>query len=231
LKEIESHRDFYRDKGIHKPRFANELSGGQGAYAELLLRLHDFKEARKQANLALDSARERAADDRNNTHAQRYYAMCLFRLGVIEARAGNPDKAKQCYQECLDIRTKLADRDSDNPSRKLDFMMALARVGRTKEAVELGAALRQHAEKKPYPLVMLACGYACCVEWLDNRKMPLTETEKADKEKWTTAAMNALEAAAKLGYASPIALETEEDLAGIFGDPRFKAYIARMRKK
>jgi serine/threonine protein kinase len=228
LKEIE---ELARQNKTDTPRFAIELSEGRGAYAEFLLRQKQYPEARKMGELALEYARERAAIDPRNANAQRYHAMCLFRLGVIEDRAGKPDKAQEYYRQCLTIRRKLLDGDRTNLSRQLDLMLALARVGQRDEAARIGSLQRPGAEKKPYALIMIACGYACCAEALVKGRMePLTLAEKAERQRYILAAMEALEAAAKLGYASPIALETEEDLAGLFDEPAFRSFITQMRE-
>ena len=111
-------------------------------------------------------------------------------------------------------------------------MMALARVGERDHAAQLAARFRRDAEKKPYSLLTIACAYACCVESLTSgRKAPLSKEEQAEKERNIAAGMEALEAVEKLGYASPEAIATEEDLAGFFDVPAFKALVARMRAK
>jgi serine/threonine-protein kinase len=143
-------------------------------------------------------------------------AKALYSRGLIAARAGDPATAAKCFNECLEIREELADKDKTSYLKKVDLLEVLARAGAHERAAGLAANLRADHQKDADFLVCAARSYAQC---------SLGVPQPALKRNYQELALKALESALEQGYKDLITLETHPDLDPVRETPEFKKLL------
>ena len=149
-------------------------------------------------------------------------AKSLYSRGMVAARAGDQTTAANCFNECLEIREELADKDATNYRKKLDLLEALARAGKCERAAQLAEELRKGHEKDSVFLIPAARCYAQCSLALADKP--------ALGHQYVEMALAALRTALENGYKDVIPLETHPDLDPLRKNPEFKKLLQKVSK-
>jgi serine/threonine-protein kinase len=166
--------------------------------------------------------------DTENLSARRDLAKILYRLGETARRLEatriatetTPGRftAQKYFEECLTLRDALARIDPTDTQARIDWMLALARCGRTDEAEPLIDSLLETARGDARLLFQAACGLALCSTSNDR------ETARRARDR----AFAVLADLIRNGWKDRFALRTDPDLEPIRGDDRFAPLIAQL---
>jgi tetratricopeptide (TPR) repeat protein/tRNA A-37 threonylcarbamoyl transferase component Bud32 len=149
-------------------------------------------------------------------------AKALYSRGVVAARAGDDTLAARCFQECLEIREELADKDVRSYRKKADLLEVLARVGRHERAAQLAEKLRLDHQKDSEFLICAARCYAQCSLAVPDKP--------ALRGQYLKMALAALQSVLEGGYKDVITLETHPDLDPVRENPAFKKLMEKIGK-
>jgi serine/threonine protein kinase/tetratricopeptide (TPR) repeat protein len=191
------------------------FAGTIGTYGNALQWEEQPVKALELYNESLRLMKEVFAEDPAN-HVKKALATAHFRLGTLLDSQGQPDDAKQHFEDCRKLRAQMA--ESGSSTSRQDLMVVLARLGEFDEAQKLESEFA--ASKLPDPEVHLY--RARCLAQLSRHAEP------DDVDRLQTAAIDALAKAIADGYADPYKIRVEPDFAPIRADERFKAAIDQM---
>ena len=130
--------------------------------------------------------------------------------------------AAKCFQECLEIREQLADKDVSSYRKKADLFEVLAHAGMHQRAAQLAEKLRvDHQRDADFLIGAARCYAQCSLAVADNPTL---------RRQYLDTAMADLKAALEYGYKDIITLETHPDLDPIRENPAFKKLLEKVSK-
>lgn len=141
----------------------------------------------------------------------------------MAARTSNRVTAAKCFDECLEIRESLAEKDAKSYLKKLNLLVVLARVGKNQRAGQLAEELRSGHQKNADFLIHAARCYAQCA-----LAVPSDLTLRA---RYLELALAALQLALQNGYKDIIVLEADPDLDPLRDTSAFKKMINEFKAK
>jgi serine/threonine-protein kinase len=154
---------------------------------------------------------------------QANLAKSLYTRGVVAARTSDRVTAAKCFDECLEIRESLAEKDAKSYLKKLNLLVVLARVGKHQRAAQLAEELRSGHEKNADFLIHAARCYAQYA-----LAVPSNLTLRA---RYQELALAALQSALQNGYKDIIVLEADPDLDPLRDTSAFKKMINEFKGK
>jgi hypothetical protein len=237
LNDIETCRTFY-ELAFSKSRTAiakaperndvrDAMAGSAGAMGDLNLSLGDAAAAAPYYAMSHDLVVGRAAQDPDNAGAQRELSFSHYRVATASLLMGEHDAARQHYEQCLELRRKLAESEQRNAHKQIDLMVALARCGQHADAAEVARKLGGRASEDPSVLFQIACGYSLCVPAVVHGKSEaeITAADRGQQDEYASKAVAAVREAIQKGYRDRVALERDPDLRPMQQRPEFKALL------
>jgi serine/threonine-protein kinase len=186
-----------------------------------LLLLKDAAAARKHYEECLELRKQIVALNPRSAHDVGQLADAYYRLATTCLREGQASEAANYYRECLALRKKLAAEDSNDLTRQVVLLLALARCGQVQEAATGAEQLRQQAAQNQQLLYFVACVYALCSAAAQNPD---------EGQVYQGAALRTLRQALALGWKDLIGLETNPDLDAIRQHPDYAALVAELQR-
>ena len=166
------------------------------------------------------------ATSRDNRWTQ---SLALYGVGVAEAKLGNRPKATAAFRDCVRLRDDLA-REEDRPRYSWGLMVALARAGDAKRAVEV---LRQEKARDRNPddfWFNAACTYSLAAESVGGWQpdAALTPDQRREREGYTTEALAAVDQVIRLKSRRAAEMTADPDLEYLQTLPRFRDLIKQI---
>jgi tetratricopeptide (TPR) repeat protein len=166
----------------------------------------------------------------DNAEDQWYLANVHYRLGAAHELAGDRAAAKADFAECLRMRELLAKTDPRSVQRQTELMLAQARCGQHKEAVQAAEEVRKRSAKDAGVLYTVACAYSLCAQAVGSASPATTAEDKTLADKYLGSAAKALEQAIALGYRDREAVAHDPDLAALRTSAGFPSILAAIPK-
>jgi tetratricopeptide (TPR) repeat protein len=197
-----------------------ELGRALEACGDLEMELGRFPEARDWYHQAQEVFAGMAEKDPSNPEIRWYLANARSALGLAQQSLHAP-QAEQSFRSCLKTREVLLKDDPQNRERKIELMLALARLGQHEAASTLAQEVAAHAPRHPGVLFAVACGYGECIRAVNDQAL---QNRYADK------AAGALTQAVAHGYRDSHCLQTHPDLQPLRHFPIFKSVLTQADK-
>jgi serine/threonine protein kinase len=198
------------------------LANAHERIGDALLRTHESAKAAKEFAVASALFKVVAVSDPKNVDAQADLARVQYSLGLAAERNSDRGAASKHFQTSLDIRKNRVNLKTETYAQR-DLMMALARTGSHREAIELAETVRTKLPKDPAALVDIACCYAVC-----SATVPSAGVDKETHERYVAKALEALKQAIDAGYGDKANVETEPDLDAVRNRAEFKTLSNRL---
>jgi serine/threonine-protein kinase len=198
------------------------LAATDDAFGDLALQEGELKAARRHYQKAHDLFEQLCQADKNNPEFRWYRSFADYHLGTVQTLLGDPAAAQQSLHSCLETRQALLKEDVKNPQRKIEVMLALARLGQHQQASVLARQVQEYAPHHPGMLFAVGCGYALCIPAAKD-----SATQRAYKDKATAA----LGQAVTHGFRAARELERAPDLEPLHGVPAYKSLIIHLAQK
>jgi tetratricopeptide (TPR) repeat protein len=194
-----------------------ELAGYLGTCAQSLLWIGKLDTASTNAQESIDHFEELHKLDPEKAEYKRQLTTALYRLATIRDLQGHKEESASLFERSRALRQELATQSPDEKN-KTNLMLALARCGKTEDALkltdELTALETTNGERH------LECARA--LAQLANVASDDARPQIIER------ALTALERAASEGYSDPFRVRSEPDLAPLREQPRFLAVVAAL---
>lgn len=194
-----------------------ELAGYLGTCAQSLLWIGKLDTASTNAQESIDHFEELHKLDPEKAEYKRQLTTALYRLATIRDLQGHKEESASLFERSRALRQELATQSPDEKN-KTNLMLALARCGKTEDALklidELTALETTNGERH------LECARA--LAQLANVASDDARPQIIER------ALTALERAASEGYSDPFRVRSEPDLAPLREQPRFLAVVATL---
>jgi serine/threonine-protein kinase len=156
-----------------------------------------------------------------DTSHQSLTALTHERLAALAIKQKNADEAKRRFQEALKIRDDMCQIEPNNQTWRAAYTLALARVGKTVEAIKFADELCARAPRSASLLLQAARCYAVCgqFETDDNKKRQLTEK-----------VLNALRGVIEVGWKDARLIDTDPELAAVRNEAGYRDLMDRFQK-
>ena len=204
------------------PNNRQELARVWIALGDLEIELGHGPAALENYRKAHDTFEVLAKEDSANRELQWYLANTDYALGTVNRLLRDKTAADQFYQACLKTREALLKDDPNNPQRKIELMLARARLGRNKEASAAAADVQAYGSLHPGMLFAVACCYALCKQ---------AETERAQQRAYADKSATALRQAVEHGYRDLWAIETKPELEPMRDQPIYQEVLKQLARK
>jgi serine/threonine protein kinase/tetratricopeptide (TPR) repeat protein len=196
-------------------------------------------EAKKSYDESLALARELSAAD-DLLAINRALSLMLYKSATAALKLGNRSESQKLYDECLAIRERDARARPRDLEAAIEWMLALARCGKIKEArtkaenlLKLVAA--QGGGYTPAANYRLQSAFALAIaaDNLDrDHAVEVWPPELlAERKKLIDRSFEALDLAITSGFDDRYQLETDPDIDALRGDPRFVAILGKLRTR
>jgi serine/threonine-protein kinase len=176
------------------------------------------EKAKAEYRLAAQTLRDLLAKAPENAAVSARLAQALYGLSVVLTRLDEAAAAAEALAESLAIRQGLAEKAADDLGFQQALMLALARSGRTEEALRIAQTLRDRAPDDPGMLYQVACAYAMC-------------SAAGGGGGFADAAIELLRAAVQKGYNSTGLLALDPDLEAVRGRPEFQRLLGEVQRQ
>jgi len=162
----------------------------------------------------------------------------LYKSATAALKLGNRPESKQLYDECLALRERHSRARPRDLGAAIEWMLALARCGKTEEARTKAENLLKlvAAQGGGYPSaanyrLQSAFALATAADNLDrNHAVEVWPPERlAERKKLLDRSFEALNLAITSGFDDGYQLETDPDIDALRGDPRFVAILEKLR--
>jgi hypothetical protein len=169
-----------------------------------------------------------AKADPDDLNAKAEVSAMAYRMGFVADRlarkvpvggAALRQAATSYYDECLAVRRDLAKADPKDTRGQINVMVALARLNRAGEVLQVADALGKAAPDDRRVLFQTACGLAVAAGGTGP-----------DAARCREQAFDVLNKLVEQGWKDRVALETDPDLDAVRGDPRFAELLKRVGK-
>jgi tetratricopeptide (TPR) repeat protein len=187
-----------------------------GGYGEALCRLGRPARARPLFQQAVDTLEQLARQVSGSPDLQFALGRAHYQLAGALLHLGERQAAAEQYRQAL---RSLEPVKGGQPGL---YLLALARCGRTADAVALAEQLRQRAPHHTEMQFQIARAYSICAE---------TAHDPAQRKDYTRLAVKALQDATAGEYRDVFVLDTDPDLEAIRQDPAYRQLVTRLRPK
>jgi eukaryotic-like serine/threonine-protein kinase len=192
-------------------------------YAELgaaLVRSGQHNEAETALNQSLEFSRVVLVRNPEDAAQRLVTAGTSELLAALAEKRGKTAEAERLWRSALEIRTELAQLETQNVSAQAALALALAHSGRTSEALKKAEELLRTNADRPAVLLPLARCFAACASGAKS---------EGDEGRAQALALDALSAAVRVGFSAPIAIRTDPDLSQLLAEPAFKTLVEEMK--
>jgi tetratricopeptide (TPR) repeat protein len=194
-------------------------------------------EAKKSYDESLALVRDLSASD-DLLAINRALSQMLYKSATVALKLGNRSESRKLYDECLAIREQHARARPMDLGVAIDWMLVLARCGKTELARTKAENLLKFVAAKgggyryaaSYRL-QSAFALAMAADNLDrDHPVELWPPERlSERKKLIDRSFEALEMAIASGFDDRYQLETDPDIDALRGDPRFVAILDKLR--
>jgi tetratricopeptide (TPR) repeat protein len=178
----------------------------------------------RQATAELHAG-DREASERDSPGGLYGFALALLHAHYRAA-------SERDFRVCLRLREELNQDYPTNLGVGIELMLARARCGLIREAVESADNLQKHPTlgKNAGMLFQAACAFALCSAAVAPGRTDgeLSDPERRQREELRTRALAMIDRAIQAGYKDRAALEKDPDLAPIRALPAFRELLARL---
>ena len=194
-------------------------------------------EAKKSYDESLALARDLSASD-DLLAINRALSQMLYKSATAALKLGNRSESQKLYDECLAIRERHARARPRDLGVAIDWMLALARCGKTELARTKAENLLKlvAAQGGGYPSaanyrLQSAFALAMAADNLDrDHAVEVWPPERlSERKKLIDRSFEALDLAIASGFDDHYQLETDPDIDALRGDPRFVAILEKLR--
>jgi eukaryotic-like serine/threonine-protein kinase len=194
-------------------------------------------EAKKSYDESLALARDLSASD-DLLAINRALSQMLYKSATAALKLGNRSESQKLYDECLAIREQHARARPRDLGVAIDWMLALARCGKTELARTKAENLLKYvaAQGGGYQSaanyrLQSAFALAMAADNLDrDHAVEVWPPERlSERKKLIDRSFEALEMAIASGFDDRYQLETDPDIDALRGDPRFVAILDKLR--
>jgi predicted Zn-dependent protease len=147
-------------------------------------------------------------------------ALTHERLGVLARLQKADDEAKKRFQESLKIREELAKLEPNNLSWLGAYAVALARAGRSTDAINSAQMLFDRKPGAELLLQVARCRALCAA----------AETDSTRKAELITKSLAALQAAVSAGWKDSSTIETDPDLIVLRDDAAYRELLTGLKR-
>ncbi len=205
--------------------------------AQLFLGQPDL--AKKSYDESLALARE-LSEPEELLAVKRRLSQMLYKSATAALKLGNQPEARKLYDECLVIREQYSQTRPRDLEAAIEWMLALARCGKTQAACTkaenlLKLAAAQNSGNRSAANFRLQSAFALAIA-ADNldRDHPLANWSPerlAERKKLIDRSFEVLNLAITSGFDDHYQLETDPDIDALRGDPRFVEILACFSRK
>jgi tetratricopeptide (TPR) repeat protein len=194
-------------------------------------------EAKKTYDESLALARELSASE-DLLAINRALSLMLYKSATAALKLGNRSESQKLYDECLATRERHSRVRPRDLGAAIDWMLALARCGKTEVARTKAENLLKlvAAQGDGYPSaanyrLQSAFALAIAADNLDrDHAVEVWPPERlAERKKLMDRSFEALDLAIASGFNDRYQLETDPDIDALRGDPRFEAILEKLR--
>jgi serine/threonine protein kinase/tetratricopeptide (TPR) repeat protein len=203
--------------------------------AQLFLGQPDL--AKKSYDESLALARELSAPE-ELLAVKRRLSQMLYKSATAALKLGNRSEAQKLYDECLAIREQYSQTRPRDLDAAIEWMLALARCGKTQAARTkaenlLKVAAAQNSGNRSAAIFRLQSAFALAIA-ADNldRDHPVeiwSPERLAERKKLIDRSFEVLNLAITSGFDDHYQLETDPDIDALRDDPRFVAILEKLR--
>jgi serine/threonine protein kinase/tetratricopeptide (TPR) repeat protein len=199
--------------------------------------LGQANEAKKTYDESLVLTRELSAPE-ELLAIKRRLSQFLYKSATAALKLGNRSESQTLYDECLAIREQYSHTKPRDLEAAIEWMLALARCGKTKEARTkaenlLKVAAAQNSRSRSAAMFRLQSAFALAIAANNlDRDHPVemwSPERLAERKKLIDRSFEALDLAITSGFNDHYQLETDPDIDALRGDPRFVAILERLR--
>jgi tetratricopeptide (TPR) repeat protein len=137
-------------------------------------------------------------------------------LAALAQKCGDPAQAEKHWHSALQIRTELAELETQNVPAQLALALALAHTGHRDQALKRALELLHTNRDRPAVLLPVVRCFAACAA---------CAATDADRRNDQALAQDALSAAVRNGYRDPVAIRADPEFAPLLADPGFKKLV------
>jgi serine/threonine protein kinase/tetratricopeptide (TPR) repeat protein len=193
--------------------------------------------AKKSYDESLALARELSEPEELLT-VRRRLSLMLYKSATAALKLGNRSEAQKRYDECLAIREQSSHAKPRDLEIAIEWMLALARCGKTVEArtkaenlLKFAAAQNSRGISAALFRLQSAFALAIAADNLDrDHPVEMWSPERlAERKKLIDRSFEILDLAIASGFDDHYQLETDPDIDALRGDPRFVAILEKLR--
>jgi serine/threonine protein kinase/tetratricopeptide (TPR) repeat protein len=196
-------------------------------------------EAKKTYDESLALTRE-LSEPEELLAVKRTLSTMLYKSATAALRLGNRSESRKLYDECLAIREQYAHTKPRDLDAAIEWMLALARCGRTEEArtkaenlLKVVAVRKSGNPSAAIYQLQSAFALAIAADNLD-RNHPLenwSPERLAERKKLIDRSFEVLDLTIASGFDDHYQLETDPDIDALRGDPRFVVVLEKLRTR
>jgi serine/threonine protein kinase/tetratricopeptide (TPR) repeat protein len=214
-----------------------DLSRALDAVGDAHFFLGQLDLAQKSYDESLALARELSAAD-DLLAINRALSLMLYKSATAALKLGDRPESQKQYDECLAIRERYSRARPKDLGAAIEWMLALARCGKTEEARTKAENLLKFvaAQGTGYPSaanyqLQSAFALATAADNLDrDHAVEVWPPERlAERKKLIDRSFEALNLAIASGFDDRHQLETDPDIDALRGDPRFVAILETLK--
>ena len=164
----------------------------------------------------------------------------MYKSATAALRLGKRSESQKLYDECLAIREQYSHTKPRDLDASIEWMLALARCGKTEEARTkaenlLKFAAAQKSGNRSAAIFQLQSAFALAIA-ADNldRNHPLeswSPERLGERKKLIDRSFEGLDLAIASGFDDHYQLETDPDIDALRGDPRFVVILEKLRMR
>jgi serine/threonine-protein kinase len=196
--------------------FKGDLASVYAEQGEAMARtgLHD--QAARAFNQSLSYSRAVLARDPEEAAQRLVTAGASEWLAALAQKRGERAEAEKLWRSALEIRTELAQLESQNVPAQVALALSLAHTGRCDLALKNAEERLRTNPDRPAVLFPLARCFAACVA---------CAASDVDRRRARALAQDALSAGVRHGYRDPVAIRTDPEFSQLLADPEFKSLV------
>jgi tetratricopeptide (TPR) repeat protein len=194
-----------------------QLAVQLGNYGQYMQRVGRTEDAAALLAESLELVEKNFSADPTDARQKRSYGHALYYLGVARDAQGRAADAAALFAHSRAIREEMHAISADS-ANKVNLMLAQARVGNVDATKALADELSASKNKDPDVRLDVARAMA----------QLSVRTDGEVQESFRTAAFAALERCLDEGQQDQFAIASQQDLAPIKEDPRFRAILSRL---
>jgi eukaryotic-like serine/threonine-protein kinase len=203
----------------HLP-FKGDLASVYSEQGAAMARSGQLDEATQAFNKSLNYSRAVLAHDPEDAAQRLVTAGVSERLAALAHKRGELALAEKLWRSALEIRTELAQLETQNVPAQVALTLALAHTGRRDLALKKAEEMLRTNPDRPAVLLPLARCFAACAAGAST---------DVDRRRALALAQDALSAALRNGYRDLVAIQTDPEFTQLLAEPALKNLVNGIR--